>query len=184
LAESNSTSEVADVVQRVAFDYVRTGNRRATFDARLMHADDEMIILSHEAQPSRPLQHDGQVVMAGGYSVVWFLFKGQSYDVGRFYRPDGVWTGYYVDILEPVEWVGDDPRSITPLIDLELDLWIAPDLSHQILDEDEFEDSVRRGDLTSAQESQARSTLSQLMTLLEKGSFPPPVVRDYAPTLR
>jgi uncharacterized protein len=122
--------------------------------------------------------------MASGYSVVWFLFKGQSYDIGRFYRPDGVWTGYYVDILEPVEWVGDDPHTITPLVDLELDLWIAPDLSHQILDKDEFEDSVRRGDLKSAQASQARSTLSQLVTLLDTGSFPPQVVRDYDSALR
>jgi predicted RNA-binding protein associated with RNAse of E/G family len=184
LAESSYSPEVAKGSQRVAFDYVRTGNRRATFDARLLHADDEVIVLSHEAQPARPLQHGGQVVMASGYSVVWFLFKGQSYDIGRFYRPDGVWTGYYVDILEPVEWVGDDPRSITPLVDLELDLWVAPDHSHQILDEDEFEDSVRLGDLTSAQASQARSTLSQLVTLLENGSFPPQTVRDYDAALR
>lgn len=184
MAESNHTPEVADGLARVVFDYVRTGDRRATFDACLLHADDKVIVVSHEAQPSRPLQHGGQVVMAPGYLVVWFLFKGKSYDIGRFYRPDGVWTGYYVDILEPVEWVGDDPHSITPLIDLELDLWIAPDLSHQVLDEEEFEDAVRRGDLTSAQASQARSTLSQLVTLLEKGSFPPPIVCDYDPARR
>lgn len=179
MAGNNTTSDRSGSAQRVSFEYVRAGNRRDTFDGRLLHADRELIVISHRAQPSKPLYHAGAAVIERGYSVVWFLFKGQPYDIGRFYRPDGGWTGYYVDILEPLHWDEDNPHSIAPLVDLALDLWIAPDASYQVLDEDEFEDLVNRGNLTSAQASQARSALTDLISLTEIRSFPPRVVQKY-----
>jgi predicted RNA-binding protein associated with RNAse of E/G family len=179
LAGSNTTSHVTGSTRQVAFEYVRPGDRRTTFDAILLHADRKVVIFSHRAQPSKPLYYASGAVIEAGYSVVWFLFKGQPYDIGRFYRPDGSWTGYYVDILDPVQWDEDNPHSIEPLVDLALDLWIAPDGSYQVLDEDEFELVVINGDLTSAQASHARSTLADLVSRVEDGSFPPRIVQEY-----
>lgn len=136
-------------------------------------------MLSHEAHPSKPLSYKGEVVIEHGYRVVWFLYKGQPYDIGRFYRPDGTWTGYYVDILEPVHWDGDDPHTIAPLVDLDLDLWIAPDASYQILDEDEFRESERAGHLTPTQVAQARAALAQVLSAIQNAAFPPYLVREY-----
>jgi predicted RNA-binding protein associated with RNAse of E/G family len=170
---------VTDSTHHVAFTYVRPGSHRTTFDALLAHADREVVIISHAAQPSKQLYHAGQLVIDRGYPVVWFLFKGEPYDIGRFYRPDGSWTGYYVDILEPVQWDADNPHSIEPLVDLALDLWIAPDGSYQVLDEDEFEEYVSNGDLTPAQASHGRSTLTELVSLIENGGFPPRLVQEY-----
>jgi predicted RNA-binding protein associated with RNAse of E/G family len=149
-----------------------------------MHADREVVIISHAAQPSKRLYHAGDVVIDGGYHVVWFLFQGQPYDIGRFYRPDGSWTGYYVDILESVQWERDNPHSIEPLVDLALDIWIAPDGSYQVLDEDEFEEYVSNGDLTSAQAFQAQTTLTELVSFIENGSFPPRIVKEYGHVLQ
>jgi predicted RNA-binding protein associated with RNAse of E/G family len=117
--------------------------------------------------------------MAAGYHAVWFLFNGQPFDVARFYRPDGTWTGYYADVLEPVNWDGNDPETLQPIVDLFLDLWIAPDGKHLVLDADEFEDAVSDGYLSEQQIDHARSTLQELIDQTAQGLFPPPSVQEF-----
>ena len=117
--------------------------------------------------------------MDAGYWAVWFLFKHRPFDVGRFYRPDGTWTGYYVDVLEPVQWTGSDPTTLEPITDLFLDLWIAPDGRYVILDEDEFEEAISRGSLTPEQIGHARRVLQELTAATARGAFPPDVAKDF-----
>ncbi len=121
----------------------------------------------------------GEIVLDSGYWAVWFLFKDRPFDVGRFYRPDGTWTGYYADILEPVRWEGADPTTLEPIIDLFLDLWIAPDGRYVVLDEDEFAAAASRGSLTREQTVHARSVLQNLLGATERGEFPPAVVKEF-----
>ncbi len=118
-------------------------------------------------------------MIARGYTIVWFVFQGQSYDIGRFYRPDGTWTGYYADILEPVRWELSDTPVLSPLVDLALDLWIAPDGTHAVLDEDEFNTFTRDGSLTATQAQHARSILKELERYIANQTFPPDVVRNF-----
>ncbi len=117
--------------------------------------------------------------MDSGYWSVWFVFKNRPFDVGRIYRPDGTWMGYYADILEPVRWEGSDPTTLQPIIDLFLDLWIAPDGRYSVLDEDEFEEAVSLGHLTGEQISQARSVLLDLIEATKRGEFPPALVKEF-----
>lgn len=178
---ANKTSlDGDDRASMLAYEYVRPGNRRTVFDARLLQADGKLVVFTHVAHPSKPLYHGGHPVIESGYSVVWFLFQREPYDVGCFYRPDGTLTGYYVDILEPVHWQEENPPRLTPLVDLALDIWIAPDGSYQVLDEDEFALFVRRGDLTARQADHARATLTSVISLVDAGDFPPSIVKDYA----
>ncbi|HEX6506909.1 MAG TPA: DUF402 domain-containing protein [Chloroflexota bacterium] len=156
------------------FEFVRPPDRRSTFRSTLLEASDRLLVVTHTAFPSKPLVYQGQEVMADGYTAVWFLFKDKPYDIGRFYRPDGMWTGYYVDILEPVHWTDDDPTSLEPIVDLFLDLWIAPDGSYQILDEDEFDEALNKGHLTPPQAHHARSVAAALVDQIGKRDFPPP----------
>ncbi len=119
--------------------------------------------------------------MAGGYWMVWFLYKNMPWDIARFYRPDGLWTGYYVDVLEPVRWRNDDPATLETLVDLFLDVWITPRGKVIVLDEDEFEEAVAAGHLTLDQERHARGVLRNLLTSLADDTFPPSIVRNFAP---
>jgi predicted RNA-binding protein associated with RNAse of E/G family len=136
-----------------------------------------VVVLTHPAYPSKPLVSRGVEVIAAGFAVVWFLFQGRPYDIGRFYRPDGTWTGYYVDILEPVAWEGGRSPRFHPIVDLALDVWIDPDGAYTVLDEDEFEAFVRDGSLTDQQERHARAVLTHVLRDVENGSFPPEDVR-------
>ncbi len=161
------------------FDFVRPPGRRVSFPSRLLEATEDIIVVAHDSSPATPVSHFREIVLDRGYETVWFLFKDQPFDVGRFYRPDGTWTGYYVDVLEPVHWQGSDPTTLAPIIDLFLDVWIAPDGRYLVLDEDEFEEAIRLGDLTTPQVDHARRVLRGLVAATERGAFPPLVVREF-----
>jgi len=149
-----------------------------------LRADAEIIVLRHEIQPSKPFVFGGEEVIGPGYGAVWFLFQGEPYDIGLFYRPDGTWTGYYVDVLEPVRWTVEPALVLDPLVDLFLDLWISPSGESAVLDEDEFEDAEHQGAITPSQVTQARTTLARLLADLRAGTFPPDSVTAYRPASR
>lgn len=168
-------------MSQYTFNFLRPPNRRVSIASRLLDATDDTIVLATELSPSKPLNYLGNIVMGVGYRAVWFLFKGRPFDIGRIYRSDGTWTGYYVDILEPVQWAGADPNTLKPIVDLFLDLWIAPDGQYEILDEDEFEDAITLGHITSDQIDHARRVLKELVEATEQGEFPPAVVKEFRP---
>ncbi len=128
----------------LTFDYLRPPNRRVSVKSQLLEANSETIVMAHAYSPSKPVIYSGEIVLDVGYWGIWFLFKNRSFDTGRVYRPDRTWMGYYVDVLEPVQWRGSDPSTLEPITDLFLDLWIAPDGNYMVLDEDELEDAVNR----------------------------------------
>ncbi len=164
---------------RLSFDFIRPPDRRSTFNGTLIEATDEHIILGHRIAPSKPLVYQGHEVMADGYGTVWFLFKDRPYDVGRVYRPDGTWTGYYADVLEPVYWEGSNPRTLRPIVDLFLDLWTAPSGEFEVLDEDEFEQAVADERISRWQATHATQTLREMVAAVRTGNFPPELVKKF-----
>ena len=164
---------------RVTFEFIRLPDRRVSQPSLLLQATDDTIVLAHELSPHR-LEYFGQIVMDIGYWGVWFLLKGKPFDIGRVYRPDGTWTGYYIDVLEPVQWQASNPNTLEPIVDLFLDLWIATDGKYMVLDEDEFEKAITLGHLTTGQVGHARSVLQELVEATERGEFPSALVRHFS----
>ncbi len=161
------------------FVFVRPPNRRSTYSSTLLHAGEDRIVIEQTISPSKPLRIDDQEVMGSGYHAVWFLYKEARWDVARVYQPDGTFTGYYADILEPVRWEGAGPHTLAPIVDLFLDLWIMPDGRVTVLDEDEFEAALSSGAISPQQGQEARRTLSELLERIRNHTFPPDVVREY-----
>lgn len=145
----------------------------------MIAADERLIVLHHDLVPSAPLVIDGTEVLAAGYGATWFLYKDAPWDIARVYRPDGIWTGYYIDVLEPVTWQGEDPSTLRPLVDLFLDVWISPDGPATVLDEDELHEAARRGQVTPEQESEAEAVLRDILQGVRNGTFPPPEAREF-----
>ena len=166
-------------LSRLTFDFIRPPGRRVSMRSDLLQATNNMIVVATDLAPSKPVEYLGEIVMDAGYRAVWFLFKDQPYDIGRVYRPDGTWMGYYADVLEPVRWKGADPTTLEPIIDLFLDLWIGPDGKFLVLDEDEFEEAVGRQILTRQQIDHARGVLHELIEKTEAGDFPPAAVKEF-----
>jgi uncharacterized protein len=162
--------------QRVRIHYRRPPDQEQIFDQRvILERDDVVVTLAEEMKIDQAMRIDGRIVLEDGSSVVWFTFPGAWHDIGRFHLADGSFTGYYANVLtppvmEPGEWWTTD---------LYLDLWLTPDGSVRLLDEDEFEAAVGRGLLDRETALRARAEAETLLIAAEAGSWPPPVVHDW-----
>ena len=52
---------------------------------------------------SSPMVVAGRTILEPGAPVVWFTFPGRAHDIGRFHAAGGTFTGYYANVLTPVE---------------------------------------------------------------------------------
>lgn len=179
MAESDQNLPVRMPGQHFNFQFIRLPDRHFTFESILLEATDRQIVLTHDLSPSAPLYYGGEEVLGHDYRAVWFLFKDQPFDVARVYRPDGTWTGYYADVLEPVHWTDADPYSLQPLVDLFLDLWITPEGKWQVLDEDELDAAIETRAITADAAARAREVLDGLVRATRSGDFPPAAVRQF-----
>lgn len=159
--------------------YQRPPSRISRLPTRVLSISRSTVIWLNDLAPKEPLRFDGAVVLDRGYWAVWFIGNGASYDLGKVYSNDGRHTGYYVDVLEPVRWQGDDSATLEPLTDLFLDLWVAPDGRWQVLDEPEFLEAEAKGWITPAQAAHARCTLAHLVELAQAGTLVPAEARAF-----
>jgi len=160
----------------VRIHYLRPPNRTQIFEQTLVHdAPDVKVTLARRATHDPPMRIDGQIVLERDSDVVWFTFPGQWHDVGRFHRADGTFTGMYANILTPPVLDGTEWQTT----DLFLDVWIHPDGTVLLLDEDELDQALGREWVNDDTASRARAEASRLMDAAREGSWPPPVVQDW-----
>ena len=137
----------------------------------LLYADEDVIVTVQQVNPSSPIIQKGETVLGDNFSVVWFVFTGLWYGVAKVYNLNSEWTGYYCDIMEPVRRDTDVARkpNYFQITDLFLDLWINPDGTYEIQDEDEFEDAVREGVINTELERKAQGALKALIAEVKSG---------------
>ena len=158
-------------METVTLTYKRPPNRVNHFQQELLYLDDAVIVTSQRVKPSSPIVQKGQTVLADNFAAVWFVFTGSWYDVGKVYNLENEWTGYYCDIMKPVKRSVDANGKLNrfEITDLFLDLWINPDGTYEIQDEDEFEEAVQKGAIDAALERKALEVLKALIAEVESG---------------
>lgn len=158
-------------METVTLTYKRPPNRVNHFQQELLYLDDEVIVTSQRVKPSSPIVQNGETVLADNFAAVWFVFTGLWYDVGKVYNLDNKWTGYYCDVMKPVRRSVDVNGKLNrfEITDLFLDLWINPDGTYEIQDEDEFEVAVQNGAIDTEVERKALEVLTSLIAEVESG---------------
>ncbi len=162
-------------METITLTYKRLPDRVNYFKQQLLYEDDETIVTSQRITPSSPIILNGETVLGDNFTAVWFVFAGYWYDIGKIYNLKNEWTGYYCDIIKPVK----RQEGIFEIVDLFLDLWISPDGTYVIQDEDEFEHAVRNGDISKELAKQARNALTKLISEVESGNFPSEFVKSF-----
>lgn len=138
-----------------------------------MHeAPDALVTWLPRAGVSQPLVVDGRTILEADSPVVWFTFPGARHDIGRFHTAAGDFTGFYANVLTPVEIAGDEWRTT----DLFLDVLLEPDREPRVLDADELEEALARGWLGVAEAREAEAEAARLVAAARAGDWPPPVV--------
>ena len=162
-------------MQTITLTYKRLPNRVNYFKQQLLHKDEEVIVTAQSVTPSTPIVINGETVLGDNFNVIWFVFTGLWYDIGKIYNLNNEWTGYYCDIILPVE------RTVNKfeIVDLFLDLWVSPDGTYEIQDEDEFETALENGIIDADLAEKARKALNNLIDEVETGSFPPEFVKKF-----
>lgn len=161
----------------IRIHYTRLPDRLSVFTQHLVHRDESCLIMLNAAtQLHAPVMAGDRVILEQGAPVVWFTFPGLWHDIGRFHLADGSFTGFYANILTPVQFQSETDLSTT---DLCLDVWLDANGTLSLLDEDEFDDAVQRGWISQPDAARARREAESLMRRAVAGSWPPAVVADW-----
>ena len=127
-----------------------------------------------------PVTVAGRIILEGASPAVWFTFPGRHHDIGRFHTPAGQLTGYYANVLTPVEVLPDDGGPDTwRTTDLFVDLFMTPDGDVHELDRDELREALERGWIDGATAAHADAEVRRLAGMARAGVWPPPVVEEW-----
>ncbi|TET89232.1 MAG: DUF402 domain-containing protein [Methanomassiliicoccales archaeon] len=141
----------------------------------LLDSPDLIVSEFHFTDLEQPTVLDGETIAENGYRCIVFEFTREWYEVLKIWNKEGRLTGYYCNINTlPERFEGG--YTIT---DLFLDLWVFPDLRYRVLDEDEFKTAIAEGWISKEMAENAQKILAQLLERVEKGEFPPDVVKEY-----
>jgi predicted RNA-binding protein associated with RNAse of E/G family len=136
---------------------------------------DHKITLHDPSSLTTALTVGDQVIQEPGAPIVWYVFPNTWYDIGRFHLEDGSFTGYYVNLIVPPE-LGERRWTI---YDLCLDVWLDPNGSYIVLDQDEFDEAVDNHWIDTTTAQRTRHELDGVLQKLAAGRFPPDVVQRY-----
>jgi predicted RNA-binding protein associated with RNAse of E/G family len=163
-------------MRQVEIHYRRPPYQLDIFVQDLVVDEPEYKVTLHEPSTvTAPRLVGDKVIYEPGAPLVWFVFPGAWYDLGLFHLKDGSFTGYYVNLIAPVETDG----AIWRMYDLCLDLWVEPDGRFQVLDQDEFDEAVDRQWIDAGTAQRAKEELERLIGQVSGGDWPPEIVRDY-----
>ena len=125
-----------------------------------------------------PSRVDGRIVLEAESPVVWFTFRDAWHDIGRFHTADGAFTGFYANILTPVE-ITRGPVDRWSTTDLFLDVFLTAEGEARILDRPELEEAVRQGWVSDQMADRAEAEARRLVELAREGEWPPALVREW-----
>lgn len=166
---------MASTTDSVRIHYRRPPDREDLFTQPVVHRTETCVVSFVEATPlAAPAVVDGEIILENGAPAIWFTFRDEWHDIGRFHRADGSFTGWYANVLTPIRVLHAPAWTTT---DLFLDVWHAADRSTRVLDRDEMERAIASRWVSDAEASAALREVDRLLTRIRTGSWPPPVAR-------
>jgi predicted RNA-binding protein associated with RNAse of E/G family len=160
----------------VEIRYRRPPDREQTFTQLLVaETPKASITLLEAAEIEEPKRVGGTTILEPGSQILWFTLPGAWHDVGRFHLADGSFTGFYANVLTPVEMNGREWETT----DLFLDVWRGADGGVELLDEEELATAAERGWVDAPRARRARAEADRLLAAARQGSWPPPVVHEW-----
>lgn len=161
--------------------YRRPPDREHVYEQRLIvDRPDVQISYAPHTPLTAPMEVAGRRVLEPGSPVVWFTFADAWHDIGRFHLADGSFTGYYANVLTPVELHDPDQQPLTwTTTDLFLDVWLGSDGHLAVLDAPELAEAEGRGWVEAPTARRARDEAARLVREAGAGAWPPPVAREW-----
>lgn len=114
------------------------GTVKHAWEGSVLPSDPEVLVLRRAPGRERIHPVSGESLVFPS-PILEYHWLDRWYSVFCLFEEDGAFQSYYADIRMPAEVEG---RRLS-YVDLELDLIVHPDLSHQVVDEREFAEAAR-----------------------------------------
>jgi uncharacterized protein len=142
------------------------GREHRRWNARLAKREESLLIL--DAVFEEEIEHDLLGTIALGTVSTEYYWLDRWYNVFRFSDNNGRLKNFYCNINQPPAFDG----SVLSYIDLDIDVFVAPDLTYKILDLDDFEANARMFVYPEDVQAHAHGALKELTELIEARAFP------------
>ena len=149
-------------VNSLAFD----GRVRRTWQCELVERRDPLLVFVGTFD--RDVEHGELGIILKGTISYEYYWLDRWYNIFRFHEPDGTLRNYYCNINMPPTFVGDELNYI----DLDIDIVVWPDMSYQVLDRGEFEESAAKFKYSRQIREMVESTVTELTGIIERGELP------------
>ncbi len=103
-----------------------------------------------------------------GTKTIEYYWLDRWYSVFRFLETHGDTRLWYCNINLPPRF----ENSEITYIDLDIDVVVKPDGSHEVLDLDEFESNAKKYGYSEDEKTRALNALAELLGMIERGQFP------------
>lgn len=97
-----------------------------------------------------------------------FYWKYSWFNVFRFHEPEGELRNFYCNLNKPPVFKND----VLDYVDLDIDVLVWKDHTHQILDLDEFEEHALKYTYPEELRKNVETALQELLRMIEQKSFP------------
>ena len=161
---ADDEAEIGQEISVRTLKYDGTEHRR--WKARLQSRVDSLLVL--DARFEKEIRHDLLGTIVPGTISLEYYWLDRWYNVFRFSQPNGDLRNYYCNVNAPPVLAG----ATLSYVDLDIDILVAPDLSYQILDEDEFRSSAERYKYPAEIHGNVHRATKELIGLIELRQFP------------
>jgi protein associated with RNAse G/E len=134
--------------------------------ARIAKIDGPLLVL--DAVFEDEIEHDLLGTISPGTISTEYYWLDRWYNVFRFSDPERRLKNYYCNVNQPPSFDG----HVLSYIDLDIDVLVAPDLTYQVLDVEDFEANARRYAYSAEVQANAHRALKELTELIEARAFP------------
>jgi protein associated with RNAse G/E len=146
--------------------YKYDGHQHRSWRARVIKDEFPLIVL--DARFEEDIEHSLLGKIASGTLSTEYYWLDRWYNVFRFSDPNGGLKSFYCNINLPPTFDGE----FLKYVDLDIDVLVQPDLSHQVLDLDDFEAHAKLYSYPAELRDTAHQALAELIKLIEAHSFP------------
>ena len=142
------------------------GTEYRRWKASLAQQEDSLLVL--DAEFEFDVQHQLLGEIKRGTRTIEYYWLDRWYNIFRFLDEDGRTRMFYCNVNIPPAYAD----STLSYVDLDIDVLVQPDLSYQVLDQDEFEKHAELFGYDEKTRRQAHSAVADLIAMIETRQFP------------
>ena len=142
------------------------GTEYRRWKASLAQQEDSLLVL--DAEFEYDVQHQLLGEINRGTRTIEYYWLDRWYNIFRFLDDKGQTRLFYCNVNMPPAYAD----STLSYVDLDIDILAQPDLSYQVLDQDEFEKHAELFGYDDDTRRQAHSAVDELIAMIEQRQFP------------